>query len=97
MSRKIIVTEPFPRWNRIVPKGSYMNVDKKLYDELVLRRRVAVPLEEWKRLQKKGESARVQAMVEEIETAAERIAEEQKAESVQHVVVHHINELEEEE
>lgn len=96
MSRKIMTTKPFPRHNRIIPVGSYMNVDKKLYDDLVLRKRVAVSMARYKEMKSQEEQAEVDKYVDEIETTAERIAEAEKAESVQHVVVHHYDGSEEE-
>ena len=91
MGHKIMTIKPFQRWGRTVPPDSYMNVDKKLFDELVLRKRVAVSMQRYKEMKSKEELAEAEARVDEIETAAERIAEMQRAESVQHVVVHHVD------
>lgn len=91
-----MTTKPFPRHGRTIPPDSYMNVDKKLYNELVLRKRVAVSMQRYKEMKSAKEQAAVQDYVDEIETAAERIAEAEKAESVQHVMVHHYDGSEEE-
>lgn len=90
-----MTVKPFRRHNKTIAVGSYMNVDKKLYDDLVLRQRVAVSMQRYKEMKSIEEQLSIDARVDEMETAAERIAEAEKAEGVQHVVVHHIDEEEE--
>jgi len=92
MSRKIMTIKPFKRHNRIIPVDSYMNVDKKLYNDLVLRQRVAVSLEKYKEMKSQVERNQVDDKVDEIEMAAERIAEMEREQNIQHVVFHHIEE-----
>ena len=82
--------KPFTRYGRTIPPGSYMNVDADLYAELVLRKRVALPKAEYEAKYGKKKAGPI-AAANDIESAAQRIAEEEYARSMQHVVVHHVD------
>lgn len=92
-----MTVKSFPLFGRTIQPDSFMNVDKELYDDLVLRKRVAVPMADY--MKNKNEEDRLDAMnkVDELETAAERILESEKEAGVQHIVVHHVDGQSEEE
>jgi len=72
-----------------------MNVDKDLYDELVMRKRVAVPMGQYKAMKSAEKARYAQELEDDIETTAQRIADQEREQGVQHVVVHHVSEEEE--